>query len=148
MGFLRHSIRASDAARVPGAADRRRTCRYRVLFHDADLGWWEGSTFIQTPAQLVNLSLHGCMLELQRLPARTLLQPVWVRSHAATSREWDEGIVLFVRKPFIRRCRIRIAFRVAFPYQSFKTLVYGTEDLDGSIRDGAAPPHERDHYWK
>jgi hypothetical protein len=90
------------------------------------------------------------LLELKRVPARTARQSAWVRSLAASSEEWTEGVVISVRKPFLKRCRVRFAFRSSFPYQSFKKLVYGTEELDGKIQgiQDEAPPHERDHYWK
>jgi hypothetical protein len=147
MGFARYSMQDNQGHRVPGSNDRRRTCRYRVLFQDALIGWPEGSSFIQVPARLLDLSLAGCMLELPKRPARTARQPIWVRSLADSSETWVEGVVRFVRKPLMKRCRIRIAFCDQFPYESFKKLVYGTADFHTSIRD-PAPPHEQDHYWK
>jgi hypothetical protein len=101
---------------------------------------------IELPARLIDLSLAGCMLELQGRPARVEGQSVQVRSVAASTEEWAEGVVLSVRKPFFKDCRIRIAFRDSFPYQSFKMLVYGSEDFRGLARDHV-PPHEQDHYW-
>jgi hypothetical protein len=47
----------------------------------------------------------------------------------------------------MKRCRICIAFRDSFPYQSFKKLVCGSENLHAPHRHDAAP-HEQDHYWK
>jgi hypothetical protein len=147
MGFVRDSMRGRADRPPPGPFDRRRSCRYRVLLGDVLLGWWEGSTFVKVPAHMLDLSLQGCMLEMRRAPARTARQPVWVRSLVASSQEWTEGVVLAVRKPLIKRCRIRIAFRDSFPYQTFKKLVYGAEDFHGSSRHEPAP-HEQDHYWK
>ncbi len=147
MGFSRYSMQDNQGQRVPGSNDRRRICRYRVLYQDALIGWPEGSSFIQVRARLLDLSLAGCMLELPKRPARTARQPIWVRSLADSSETWVEGVVRLVRKPLMKRCRIRISFCDPFPYESFKKLVYGTADFRESMRD-PAPPHERDHYWK
>jgi len=147
MGAARHSQGFNIGRRAPGAHDRRRSCRYGVVFSDALLRWPEGARFVEVPARLLDLSLQGCMLELPRLPARTAQQPVSIRSLADSSEQWVEGVVISVRKPLMKRCRIRIVFREAFPYQLFKKLVYGTEDFQRSI-DDETPPHEQDHYWK
>ncbi len=147
MGSARHSIGFQIGRRAPGAFDRRRSCRYGVMFPDALLGWSEGTSLIELPARLLDLSLQGCMLELRKRPARTPQQPVAVRSLADSSAEWVAGVVVSVRKPLIKPCRIRIVFREAFPYQLFKKLVYGTEDLRASSHNGG-PAHEQDHYWK
>jgi hypothetical protein len=146
MGFI-HDWNRSRRGSVPGSSDRRRSVRYAVFFPDALLGWWEGSSFVEVPARFLDLSLQGCMLELRRVPARTARQVGWIRSLAASPDQWVEGVVLSVRKPLIKRCRVRVAFRDPFPYQSFKKLVCGSEDLHATIRTDVAP-HEQDHYWK
>jgi hypothetical protein len=146
MGFI-HNWNRHSRGHVPGSNDRRRSCRYTVLFEGALLAWWDGPSFVEVPARFLDLSLQGCMLELPRAPARTARQAAWVRSSAAASDEWAEGVVLSVRKPLMKRCRVRVAFREPLPYQAFKKLVCGNEDLHPMIRDDVAQ-HEQDHYWK
>ena len=146
MGFIQNWNRNSRG-NIPGSNDRRRSCRYAVFCKDALLGWWEGPSFVEVPARFLDLSQHGCMLELPRAPARTARQSAWIRSVAAASDDWAEGVVLSVRKSLIKRCRVRIAFRNPLSYQSFKKLVCGNEDLRSTIGHDVAL-HEQDHYWK
>jgi hypothetical protein len=146
MGFI-HNWNRNSRGKTPGSNDRRRTCRYTVFFEDALLGWWDGPNFVEVPARFLDLSLQGCMLELPRAPARTARQDAWVRSLATAADEWAKGVVLSVRKPLMKRCRVSVAFCDPFPYQSFKKLVCGNEDLRATIRDVVAL-HEQDHYWK
>jgi hypothetical protein len=147
MGFAHNSAIGNGGIRGNGSSDRRRSCRYQVLFPGALLGWREGSGLIELPARFIDLSLHGCMLELERTPDRAEQQPVLVRAVAASSEDWVEGVVLSIRKPLFKRCRIRIAFRDSFSYESFKKLVYGKEELLDS-QPGEIPEHEQNHYWK
>ena len=119
-----------------------------MQFGDAILSWCVGSSSFEQPARLVDLSLHGCLLELKRLPAKIGRQSsVRVRFPAAASQEWLDGVVCSIRKPIFKRCQIRIAFHDSFPYQTFKKLVYGREDFFGSSPEDA-PAHEQDHYWR
>ena len=46
------------------AGDRRRACRYRVVFQDTLLGWWQDACFVNVSAHLVDLSTTGCLAEL------------------------------------------------------------------------------------
>jgi PilZ domain len=147
MSFVRGPTGASGDSGVAGSGDRRRSCRYHVHSGDAILEWHVGSSSLELPARLIDLSLHGCMLELKKLPAKTDRQSVRVRFPAAASQEWVEGVVRSIRKPMFKCCRIRIAFPDSFPYQTFKKLVYGREDFCGSLPEDV-PAHEQDHYWK
>jgi hypothetical protein len=133
----------------PGSetGDRRRVCRYRVVLEDALLGWWQDSCFTNVPARLINLSLQGCLVELQRLPDLSPRQSVWVHPHKESQVGWFEGRIISVRKPLLRQCKVRILFLAPLGYEPFKKLVYGPEYLsDGCPR--VAPAHEQDHFWK
>jgi hypothetical protein len=146
MGPVRNSIGRSGG-KVPKSGDRRGSCRYRVQFHDALLRWPGGPDFVQIPARLLDLSLTGCLLELPRIPQRTERQPIWFRSAADPNETWVEGVVLSIRKSFMKPCRMRIVFNDSFPYELFKKLVYGAEDRYAPVPIDT-PPHEQDHYWK
>jgi hypothetical protein len=74
-------------------------------------------------------------------------QSVWLRALGVSSSDWTEGMIVSVRKPWLRNCRVRIQFLAPFPYESFKTLVYGTDYLR-DIADTGTPEHEKDHLWK
>jgi hypothetical protein len=147
MSFVQGSMGTSGDSRGRGSSDRRRSCRYRVLIDDAILEWPAGPSALELPARLIDLSLHGCMLELKKLPAKSEQQAVRIRFPAAVDQEWVGGIVCSIRKPMFKCCRIRIAFHDSFPYQTFKKLVYGRDDFSKSS-SAEAPAHERDHYWK
>jgi len=87
------------------------------------------------------------MVEASCLPSRMERQSVWLRPLGVSPSDWTEGIIVSVRKPLFRKCQVRIAFLAPFPYESFKTLVYGPEHL----RETAGPQlpeHEQDHFWR
>jgi hypothetical protein len=129
------------------SSDRRHSCRYRVLFPDASLGWWSESSFIDVPVRLLNISLNGCMVELPKMLGRNERQSVWLRPRSIATADWTEGVIIAVRKPFVKPCRVRIAFLTHYPYESFKELVYGLDHLrDPLCAD--APEHEQDHLWR
>ena len=138
MGVARNSIYDHLGQQAPGSNDRRRICRYRVLFHDALIGWPEGSSFIQLPARLLDLSLAGCMLELRRRPPGTARQPIWVRSLADPSEIWVEGVVRSVRKPIMMRCRSGSHFVTRFPTTHSKSWSTAAQ-----TSKGRSPPKPR-----
>ncbi len=87
------------------------------------------------------------MIEARQRPRLTERQSVWLRPLGVVPSDWLEGIIVGVRKPWLRKCQLRIAFLAPFPYESFKAMVYGPEDLhDVAVRE--SPEHEQDHFWK
>ncbi len=131
----------------PGTDDRRRVCRYPVVFQDASLGWWLKSEFTSTPVRLVDLSLNGCMIELTGRPNLVEQQSVWVHPHSLTVAEWTEGRIASLKRTWSGKCRVGIAFRAPLAYEPFKLLIYGRDILDeSSNRD--SPEHEQDNFWK
>ena len=131
----------------PRTGDRRRVCRYPVVFQDASLGWWLKSAFTNTPVRLVDLSLQGCLIELQRPPDLSEQQRVWVHAHSATVAEWTEGRIVSIKKSWAGKCRLGISFLAPLPYEPFKELVYGRELFEETPQHDS-PEHERDHFWK
>jgi hypothetical protein len=132
---------------LSGGKDRRRACRYVVTFPDGSLGWWEDSCFVDMPCRIIDMSLVGCMVESRSLPKGMQQQSVWFRTLGVSPSAWTEGIIVAVRKPLFRKCQIRIRFRAPFPYESFRTLVFGPDRLcENANREFAE--HEKDHFWR
>jgi len=114
---------------------------------DALLGWWDGSDFTTISVRLVNLSIKGCMVESRQLVGRAAQQPVWIRPLGVEPGEWIQAVVVRVQKPLLRQCQVRLTFLVPFPFESFKTLVYGADHC--RVTDtGDTPEHEGDHFWR
>jgi hypothetical protein len=129
------------------AGDRRRACRYPVVFQDMALGWWQDALFVNVRARLVDLSTNGCLAEVARHHKLPTDQTVWVRSHGASHAAWTEGRIITVRKLFFGKCKVRITFRVPFEYETFKRLVYGPDHLR-EVTQSQAAEHEKDEFWK
>jgi hypothetical protein len=114
---------------------------------DCAVGWWEDSRFVSMPCQLIDLSLSGCMIKSRRIPSRIERQPVLLRPGGPESSAWVEGMIVSVRKMMFRDCQIRIGFLAPFPYELFKTLVFGPDHC----RELAPPveiEHEQDGFWR
>jgi hypothetical protein len=132
---------------LSGRGDRRRACRYPVGLADGSLGWWEGSSFVDTPCRIIDLSLVGCLVETRALPGVKEQQKVWLRPLGVSPGDWTEGVLVAARKPFFRPCQVRIRFLNDLPYESFKPLVFGVDKHRPSPA-GDRPEHEQDRIWR
>jgi len=56
--------------------ERRASLRFAPAEARAWAGWWKCGRFLVTPAELINLSLGGALMRLDRRPPTS--QPVWV----------------------------------------------------------------------
>lgn len=110
--------------------DRRSVCRYPVVQTKGWLGWWEGPTFRSTDARLVDISLRGCMMTVDRLPPEG--QPVWFCPPGTNPSEWIEANLIEAHRRLLGPRVVRVAFLQPFPYETFKNLVYGPEALTGT----------------
>ena len=131
----------------PDAGDRRRVCRYSAVLQKAFLGWWHESSFTNVPGRLVDLSVSGCRLELDRLPPLAPAQAVWVHLHKESQIEWIEGQIIAIRKPLLRKCEVRVSFVETLSYEPFKKVIYGPGYLQDHVKK-PAPEHEWDQFWK
>jgi hypothetical protein len=129
------------------ASDRRRACRYPVVFQDTLLGWWQDACFVHVSAHLVDLSTNGCLAELARHSNLKTGQSVWVRPQSASLAAWKEARVIAVRKPLFGKCRVRILFLIPFEYEIFKKLVFGPDHLRDTHQSNGLE-HETDEFWK
>jgi hypothetical protein len=127
--------------------DRRRACRYLVALPDGSLRWWEDSRFVDTPCRIIDISLVGCMVKSRSFPRRMKQRSIWFRPPGDSPVDWTEGIIVAVHKPWFREWQIRINFLAPFPYESFRSLVFGPAHL-GEAAERESPEYERDHFWR
>ena len=127
--------------------DRRRVCRYPAVLRNAVLGWWRHSEFKTQAGDLANLSLSGCLIELDRLPDLSMADSVWLHLHKSSELEWIEGRVIAIKKPLLRKCQVRVLFVGPLGYEPFKKIVYGPGYLGDHIQT-PKPDHEHDQFWK
>ena len=134
-----------NAARASSSDERRSICRYKAIETRAWLGWWEGQQFHSTNARLVDISLRGCMMTVDRLPPAD--QAVWFCPPGTTPSEWIEARLIESKRRLFGPRVVRIAFLKPFSYETFKHLVYGPDALGGQITmDGWVPESQRE-YW-
>jgi hypothetical protein len=126
-------------------ADRRSSCRYSAVLTQGWLGWWEGQAFRNTNAQVVDISLRGCMMTVDQLPPED--QPVWFCPPGTTPSEWIEATLIESRRRLLGPRVVRIAFRSAIPYETFKTLVYGPDAIGGPTPESGWVPEEERDFW-
>ena len=147
MGARRdHTSRGSNPS-SGGAGDRRGACRHAVLNEDASLGWWQNANFTSTPCRIIDISVNGFRVASQRHPGVKEGQSVWLHPQGLSPDSWTEGIVVSIRKPFLRECQVRIKLLTPFPYDWFKMLVHGADHVR-VVRRVETPEHETDQFWK
>ena len=126
--------------------DRRRSCRYPVVFRHAVLSWADLENKRQFPVTIENLSLQGCLLNARKRPGVKSGQKVFLRVGVLGKAEQIEGVLLSAVKKFLGRCVMRIRFVEPLQFQTFKQLIYGPR-VDGQDANHR-PDHEREGFWK
>jgi hypothetical protein len=126
MSLLRRYNMTPPAVPPPGTRDRRSVCRYSVVLDKAWIGWWEGQSFRYSGARIVDISLRGALLHIEKFPPNG--QPVWLCPPGVTSQEeWIEVKLIDARKKLFGPRVLRLAFRKVFPYEIFRNVVYGPD---------------------
>jgi hypothetical protein len=133
------------AKRTSSPEDRRTVCRYATLETQAWLGWWEGAEFRSTDARLVDISLRGCMMTVDRLPPYD--QTVWFCPPGTAPLAWIEARLVESKRRFLGPRIVRIEFRTPFSYDTFKHLVYGPDALGKQMSEGDWVPESQRDYW-
>jgi hypothetical protein len=133
------------AARATEADDRRSICRYTAVETRAWLGWWEGEAFHSTDARLVDISLRGCMMTVDRLPPKD--QAVWFCPPGTSPVQWIEARLVESKRHLFGPRVVRIEFHKPFSYDAFKHLVYGPDALGGHISTLEPVPESERTYW-
>jgi hypothetical protein len=133
------------AARACNPDDRRSVCRYASLEAQAWLGWWDCNEFRSTNARLVDISLRGCMMVVDRLPPRD--QTVWFCPPGTAPLAWIEARLVEAKRRFLGPRIVRIEFSTPFSYDTFKHLVYGPNALRGKKSEAEWVPESQRDYW-
>src|SRR5438067_7945485 len=92
MGTTRKTRHLAPEVSVSRGDDRRGVCRYSVVQTEAWLGWWEGQIFRSTSAHVVDISLRGCMMTVDKLPPKD--HSVWFCPPGTTPSEWIEATLI------------------------------------------------------
>ena len=126
MGLSRREKNLSNPLPPRGGAERRTVCRYAVVQDRAWVGWWEGAKFESTAARILDISLRGAFLNVDRFPP--LEVSTWFCPPGVDAKDdWLEMKVLEVRKRIFGKREARVIFRNIFPYEIFKAVVYGPD---------------------
>jgi hypothetical protein len=145
MAAPKKPTRMSPGTFVSSVDDRRGVCRYSAVQTQAWLGWWDGPEFRSTVAQVVNISLRGCMMTVEQLPPPD--QPVWFCPPGTTPSEWIESKLIEAKRRLLGPREVRIVFRIPFPYETFKNVVYGPESCRGRAPAGTRKPGAEHECW-
>jgi hypothetical protein len=145
MGAPKNSNRRTPAGPALSVDDRRNICRYSVVQTHAWLGWWEGEEFHNTNAQIVDISLRGCMMTVDQLPPKDLA--VYFCPPGTMPSDWIEAKLIEAKRRLFGPRVVRIAFSRPFPYETFKHVVYGPDALGGQFSNTEAVPESERDYW-
>jgi hypothetical protein len=145
MSTAKKPIRRPPGVPVSSVDDRRSVCRYAAVQTQAWLGWWEGPDFRSTTAQVVDISLRGCMMIVEQLPPAD--QSVWFCPPGTTPSEWIEAKLIEATRCLLGPRTVRIAFYAPFAYETFKNVVYGPESMRGHATAGSKAPRREGELW-
>ncbi len=145
MAALKRMVHLSHGPEPMNETERRSVCRYPVVLTKAWLGWWEGQAFHSTNAQVVDISLRGCKMNVDQLPPRD--HAVWFCPPGTTPSEWIEATLIESSRRLFGPRVVRIAFRTAIPYETFKNLVYGPDAIGPATPASAWVPEAARDFW-
>jgi hypothetical protein len=128
------------------ATDRRLICRYPAATRALILFLRESGSLVDHSVELVNVSMQGCLVKSRRCLRMQPGERVWLKAAGDIATPVIDGIMVLAVKPFFGKCSIRIQFLAPLPFQTFKMLVYGTEEIDMDLGD--RPIHETDQFWR
>jgi len=131
---------------IGSAKDRRLACRYPAATKVLILSLIESGSAVDHSVQLENVSMQGCLVKSRREPRVQPGERVWLKVLGNITIPMIAGIVISVVKPFLGKCSIRIRFLAPLPYQTFKMLVYGSEEIDMNLRNRL--DYENDQFWR
>jgi hypothetical protein len=142
----RRLSQATPNTRPSDAAERRSVCRYSVVLDSSWLGWWVGEAFQSTPAKIIDISLRGALLNVDTFPPKD--KPGWFCAPGVTNQEeWIEVKLVGSRKRLFGPREVRVAFRKLFPYEIFKTVVYGPDAFPNLDAPAWLPENAAERDW-
>jgi hypothetical protein len=113
---------------------------------EAWIGWWQDDAFQSTPAKIVDISLRGAKLNVDVYPPKE--QAVWFCPPGVTAQEdWIEVKVVGTKKRLFGPRELRVAFRKIFPYEVFKTVVYGPDAFKNAQVPQWMPEESDERDW-
>jgi hypothetical protein len=117
-----------------------------VVQDNAWLGWWEGQTFQNTAAKIIDISLRGALLNVDAFPPKD--QPGWLCPPGMSANdEWSEVKLIDSRKKLFGPRELRVAFRKVFPYEIFKAVVYGPDSFKTAEQPAWLPLDADERDW-
>lgn len=146
MSANRRQGRTPAPAPPSGSQERRSVCRYSVVVENAWLGWWVGQAFENTPAKIIDISLRGALLNVDAFPPKD--QTIWFCPPGVSKEdEWIEVKLVDTKKRLFGPREARIAFRKVFPYEIFKTVVYGPDAFQNLDPPAWLPEENDERDW-
>jgi hypothetical protein len=105
--------------------DKRASQRYPAVGDTGRswLGWYEGSSFRQTAAWILNISAAGCLIAADA-PA-PLDRSLWLRLDNAAVPDWSEVRVIGHQRTNAGLLASRLVFRGTCPYNLMKAVAFG-----------------------
>ena len=146
---MSHSTRRSERSgsrTIRSAMDRRLACRYPAATKNLILFSIESGSAVDHSVQLENVSMQGCLVKSRRVPRVQPGERVSLKVLGNITIPMIDGIVVSAIKPFLGKCSIRIRFLAPLPYQTFKMLVYGSEDIYTNFKNRM--DYENDQFWR
>ena len=121
--------------------DRRTTCRYLAVEHNAMVTWWSGEDFREVHTLFVDLSQSGGLLVVAELPPTDEIFLRLVRPHET---DWVPARVCRVLAKRRGMYRLGIQFPRTCTYEVFRELLgYRLE-----VQDAPPSPEFDGRYWR
>ena len=111
--------------------DQRQEPRYVPTLERAYLGWWEGESFRTALGRLANISAGGAALDVRDDPG--VGETVWLCVVGPNRMGWVAARLLGRHGTIIR-----MVFAERFPYELFKSVVWGLPADEAPPDDNAA----------
>lgn len=124
----RAGLPTTERVAVWDPTDQRQEPRYVPVLERAYLGWWEGETFRTELGRLANISAGGAALDVYHDPG--VGQTVWLCVVGPNRMGWVAARLLG-RHGTISR----MVFAERFPYELFKSVVWGLPAEETPSRD-------------
>lgn len=128
MPIDRKAFPTPEHARACDPDDQRQETRYVPVMERAYLGWWEGESFRTELGRLANISAGGAALDVRDDPG--VGEAVWLCVIGPNRMGWVAARLLGRHGTICR-----MAFAERFPYELFKSVVWGLP-VDEAPPDG------------
>ena len=107
----------------------------------------ESGALVEHPVDILDVSMGGCLIKSAKNLRLRPGEKVWLQAMGEISSPVMDGLVVSAVKPFFGSNSIRVRFLSPLSFQTFKMLVYGTEEIDRPVVI-ERPEHENDQFWR